>query len=207
MPRTDATFTYGPGMSVWGLDWGDVPTWIAALFSGGAFTGALLLFRIESRRDREQVAIRRQSQASLITAWVAESSEGSKLAVYIQNSSSACVYDVWVVYTAFEHTLDHQSLSVLWPSLDKPRTMDLTERSRTRYLEILPTIQPSRWDKDRVRPTLYFRDCANVRWMRDRDGRLSELTGTEWVPEDILRDDAERTAERYRRRMEGPTAE
>lgn len=35
-----------------GIDWGDVPTWLASVCAAGAFAAALLLFRVEAKRDR-----------------------------------------------------------------------------------------------------------------------------------------------------------
>jgi hypothetical protein len=187
-------------MAVWDWDWGDIPTWIAAVFGGGAFAGALLLFRIEAGRDREQAAARRQQQASLISAWVANNSDKSNLAVHLLNGSSACVYDIWILYTALGKTLDYEVLSVLWPNVQTPRAIDLTEKAAARFRETLPTVEPSDWDD--VRPTLFFRDSANVPWQRDRNGVLAECKNGEWVPPGIVMDHRERTEEKFRQRLE-----
>lgn len=59
-----------------GIDWGDVPTWLATVFSGGAFTGALLLLRVEAGRDRQRQVDDREAQARLVTAWMRYAREG-----------------------------------------------------------------------------------------------------------------------------------
>jgi hypothetical protein len=81
-----------------GIDWGDDPTWLASVFAAGAFAAALLLFRVEAKRDRRQQAVDRQAQASQVTTWISHVDDNP--VCRIQNSSASCVYDVIITFEA-----------------------------------------------------------------------------------------------------------
>ena len=89
------------------VQWGDVPTWLAAVGTVGAFifTGVLL------RRERQD---RISSQAKLVAAWMAEERpntfdviEGGLepdedyLCVKVNNASAEPVYDITVGYDSW----------------------------------------------------------------------------------------------------------
>lgn len=73
------------------LDWGDVPTWIAALAATGAFIIYYRLLRSDLQTQQEAREQDRLEVPRRVNAWI----EGEEL--YVSNTGSEPVYDV-VVY-------------------------------------------------------------------------------------------------------------
>ncbi len=171
-----------------GINWGDVPTWLAAFFTGGAFAGALLLFRVEAKRDARQDVHIRQAQASLVTAWLSEGEE--TLDLNLQNASSSCVFNVYTTFQlsddVFDYVLGYHYLDVLRPG-PSPRQFPISDDVTSKYGQ-----RVEKGDTfSNIRPSLVFRDSSNRWWKRDKDGYL-----TEPMPGERLPDDA---AERWRK--------
>ncbi|WP_281903266.1 sugar ABC transporter substrate-binding protein [Phytohabitans aurantiacus] len=158
-----------------GVDWGDIPTWLSSIATVGALLFAALaalaaqrVYRIESERDRvnaeqrkEQEAYLRRTQAALVSAWWGH--EAGAWGAFVRNASETPVYQA--------------SLTVL--DVHDP---DVHERVD------LPVIPPA--GEPMFRPTgltdgggagadyrveITFTDSAGARWIRDQQGRLSEL--------------------------------
>ena len=110
-----------------GLDWGDVPTWLASMFGAGAFLGALLLFRVEAKRDNRHDKSERERQASLVTAWIRYNENRDALNVHIQNASTACVYDVYVHFSTSGRSLDYELRGVVPPSKENELIIPVPE--------------------------------------------------------------------------------
>lgn len=125
---------YRPSMH--SVDWGDVLTWLASIFAGAAFFGALLLLRVESRRDSLQAAVAERLQASLVTAWAS-------------HENKVCV-------------LGHDGNDLVVPNseprFDTPR--DVLDAHRL-LLE-----SDGYAKSGTIRAVLYFRDSANQLWKR-----------------------------------------
>jgi arabinogalactan oligomer/maltooligosaccharide transport system substrate-binding protein len=158
------------------VDWGDIPSWLssvatvgALLFAAVAAVAAQRVYRIESERDRvnaeqrkEQEAYLRRTQAALVSAWWGHDAGGG-WGAFVRNASETPVYQA--------------SLTVL--DVHDP---DVHERVD------LPVIPPA--GEPMFRPTgladdgggaadyrveITFTDSAGARWIRDQQGRLSEL--------------------------------
>lgn len=178
-------------------NWGDVPTWLSAMatvlalgFAAVAALAAQRVYRIESERDRisaearrEQEAFLRRSQAALVSAWwgwrAGESGGRSdRWGAFVRNASETPVYQT--------------SLTVV--DIHDP---DVSERFE---LPIVPpgaepafhpsslTLQDGQHRVD-YRVEITFTDSAGGRWIRDQQGRLSELR-----PEVLIWADEQRAA-------------
>ena len=149
------------------IDWGDFPTWIGALFAGGAFAGALLLFRIESQRDDRAEMDARQSQARSVAVWLelVKTEEGQSLNFFLQNGSTSCVYDTYTVFYVGEAIAGYRPLTVLRPG-PTPRTFEVPN-------EVIN--HPASGSRSGIMPALYFRDGGNLYWYRNKNGILAEI--------------------------------
>lgn len=75
------------------LDFGDVPTWLAAVGTLGTLAAALWQIRIE-RRSREK--LEEQKQAIQIATWINRGTSSQLTEVTIRNASGSPIYDVVV---------------------------------------------------------------------------------------------------------------
>jgi maltose-binding protein MalE len=180
-------------------NWGDVPTWLSSIatilalgFAAAAAVVAQRVYRIESKRDkinadarREQEAFLRRTQAALVSAWWGRQDGGQwpdRWGAFVRNASETPVYQASLT------TLD----------IHDP---DVSERFE---LPIVPpgaepafhpsglTVQDGQHTAD-YRVEITFTDSAGVRWIRDQQGRLSELR-----PEVLIWADERRAAALHR---------
>jgi arabinogalactan oligomer / maltooligosaccharide transport system substrate-binding protein len=192
----DVDLVLGPASSA--ADWGDVPTWLSSIatilavgFAAAAGVVARRVYRIESERDqvraeeRQQLdAFLRRTQAALVSAWWGwraggDDDRAGRWGAFVRNASETPVYQA--------------SLTML--DIHDP---DVSERFD------LPIVPPGTepvfhasgllvQDGQRVadyRVEVAFTDSAGVRWIRDQQGRLSELRPEVLIWADDRRADA-----------------
>ncbi len=170
--------------SFWGVD---VPTWLAAVGTIGAFaSGGALLLR-ELRRDRDRELFQERAQASSVAAWPArEEQVAANLTtihtkLQLNNASKEPVYRVGINYCDAEgNEVASDIVDILAPGLlqrELPRRLRETwVKSQTGWIKRQspaaestkdPFGQP--WEFTVV---LSFTDAAGRRWRRNRDGSL-----------------------------------
>jgi hypothetical protein len=178
------------------IDWGDVPTWVAAVFGGGAFAGALLLFRIESKRDDRRERERAEHQAGLVTGWIRRDPGTDNLELQLLNASSACVYEDWVVFESMGRMFGFYVFEGMPPNVGSLRSEPIDETIMQAYSNALKTIKAAEWQS--FRPVLYFRDSLNARWKRDANGVLTQQMDADGgIPEEVLRQQKIRQEEKF----------
>jgi arabinogalactan oligomer/maltooligosaccharide transport system substrate-binding protein len=162
------------------VQWGDVPAWISAVATAGAFAGAIVaakaaykLYNIESARDQEAARERRLDQARRISVWYGltiyrEDLPGGKSRKFwkatVRNSSELPVYAVRVEFHEAVAQEGSPSTSV------EPNHTDIP---------LLPpeTIQIDAPDdsKHDYMVAVRFRDAGGIVWYRDTQGLLVEV--------------------------------
>lgn len=166
-----------------GIDWGDAPTWAGVTLAAAAGATGLLIYRIESRRDREaaqaqmeRLSMQMQAQAALVCAWydfrqtVKSNPDGRGLCATARNASDLPVYDVRLRFRLVEFDRPGESRALL----------DLTS-----FLPVLPPgedelfIQGPIEEQEKLEHPLgmplvsmTFRDAAERKWTRHFDGTL-----------------------------------
>ena len=182
-------------------DWGDVPTWLssvatilALLFAGLAALVAQRVYRIESDRDRvneearlQQEAFLRRTQAALVSAWwgwqpVDGSDAGTRPAgrwgALVRNASETPVYQASLTVLDIHDpdVSERFDLAIVPPATDPTFLPSGLARP--------PGTAPATGAREPVpdgqhaadyRVEVTFTDSAGVRWIRDQQGRLSEL--------------------------------
>jgi hypothetical protein len=176
------------------VNWGDVPTWVAAVGTVGTLAAALA--QIKNERDRRLAADaqlraeRHVGQARLVAAYMGEEEKPARppenadddqgrTALYLANNSPEPVYSVAVgmvfVQGAGPHSLE-----------------DMLELNQGQYgrrgpvttVAILPGglyrvwIPGTGWHRilsGRAGVEIAFSDAAGAHWLRRADGRLDEL--------------------------------
>lgn len=103
------------------------------------------------------------------------------------------MYDVFIVHEAWGNIFGYDRHDLLYPTSLSPRVSLVPQVALDRYGEYLPSVEASTWES--MRPALYFRDSANRRWRRDKDGYLAQLADGEGVP-DVVRQQYLRERER-----------
>jgi hypothetical protein len=175
--------------------WGDIPTWVSAVatlialvFAALAAVAAHRVYRIESERDKlaleerqKQADFQRRAQAALVSAWWGRQNdlvgEGHRWGAFVRNASETPIYQnrVWVTNLDQPDHSDSFTLDVLPPTAE-PRfyASDASGLGHDGDLEALE-----------IRVEMTFTDSGGIRWIRDRQGQLSEV-----LPElTILADD------------------
>ncbi len=152
------------------INWGDLPTWVAAVGTVGAVIVALVL---SGREGRRQIRAQRRHQAELVTGWLSGNSRSSSETqqmlrrVDLQNASSQLVYHVII-------------------SLVITRGAGTIQREYgTEYRTFLGELPPGKRSTEiehgdggmmmRFGIELAFRDAAGRSWLRDADGLLKEI--------------------------------
>jgi hypothetical protein len=169
------------------VDWGDAPTWLAALLAGIAGIVAYKVYRVESARDeraeaaqRERDAEQRRSQAIQISGWYNIKSfgprdlAGSAWRAQVFNGSDQPVYDVRIYFHHFENE------SNVWgPIVSAAKAIHVIppgdEGHKPPPEEILEAMEKR--DVSRLTISFAFRDAGNRWWQRKPDGILAELGG------------------------------
>jgi hypothetical protein len=156
---------------------GDLPTWLAAIFTGGAFGAGLVVLNLQRRdlRERERnrledVEDRRKEQARHVSVWVDNISvvgDGTFVVMgHYQNASNEPVYamTVYVKSTWGPGPSVAQTPLKLVPPGDSGRVDVQTA--------LYPA--PAR-DADPDHPPILatFRDAAGLWWKRDEHGVLT----------------------------------
>lgn len=173
------------------LDWGDVPTWVAATFTGFAVWGAYRLLRAqqwelhvmeEERRGSEED--RRRRQASMVAAWCVEVNgpkdtgdiseqttwKPHSVLVHYRNGSDEPVFSAGVTvkshWGARPNDVQTQRVGIVPPQSDGDIRLTL----------ILP---PSRINTPNPFPPVEidFTDAQGRNWMRSDQGELIEVPG------------------------------
>ena len=154
-------------------DWGDIPTWIAAVAAIGA---GVIAYRVYA----ESVEERRSAQASKIAAWygyktesVIDTSRVQPIHVekpiwgaFLRNASDLPVYDVTVDFYSPDsddsaHTIHKRTL----PPSDAPIHVKIDNIALRLYSD-----DPKMDRYHRVE--IEFTDTQGIRWHRDVKGRL-----------------------------------
>ena len=171
-------------MAMGGLNWGDVPGWVttiagvfALLFAAVAAITAIRVYRIESERDiesakerREEAESRRRAQAALVSAWCGSHVTDSKppdWGIFLRNASETPVHQARVSM-AKEHepdTRDDFDITVLPPTSEPAFYPN----------GIWSAALQKKFPATNFRVEMSFTDSAGARWLRDGDGRLSEV--------------------------------
>ncbi len=176
-----------------GIQWGDVPSWVSACVTLGAFVfaGVAIVvsrrtFRLESERDRVNAEVRqrqdayvRRSQSAMVSAWW-----GSADAVHAPDPRSAD----WGAFlrNASETPVYKANMTVVGAGNHAgPTAMEFPVVPPTRQPVFHPVAVPSaapaaghRSVSNAVsdyKVSLRFTDAAGIRWVRDEYGVLREL--------------------------------
>ena len=182
--------------------WGDVPAWIGAISTAGAFATGGVLLRRESRegrrRDderRQDEVERRQRQAGSVAAWPDRISSQSPRSVFsdtyrsivrVFNASTLPVYDATLLFVAGTGSVLPRPIGVVSPGSED---LEVDEHLQDEHFPQHPgwLRLDSRTGPDGDRgsagpdqdPYLFsvgisFRDAAGVWWTRRPDGVLVE---------------------------------
>jgi hypothetical protein len=183
-------------------DWGDVPTWAAAVFaliagliawrafvvSQRAYRVAHQIYQIESERDeraaeerRERDKAERRAQADKVATWLGRAApatgvEPRVVGANIKNASDLPVYDVAV---SFCHSpAENSNEQRLWNPRNTRTDAFMVIPPHETVFEVFPpsAIQDAGGLEEREwTVTIRFRDAAGVRWERDPYGKLTEV--------------------------------
>jgi maltose-binding protein MalE len=179
------------------MPWHEVSDWlqavgtlVALVFAAVAAKAARGAFRIESERDRitaedrrRQEAYLRRGQAALVSAWWGEGPDGEGTGgwgAYVRNASETPVYQAQL------SVVHHRD-----PDLNEDIPLAVVPPAAS------PVFHPSRSTTGRDsadaavdhRVEMTFTDSAGIRWIRDQQGRLSEV-----LPEVTIWADDQRAA-------------
>ncbi len=160
------------------FDFGDVPTWVGAIATGGALWFAAITYRraVDNRR-KEQAGrvsvihqrISYQQKSNQQTGQVEESGEAL---VRVANRNPVSIYDCEVSLLSWDWKgRSSKALSSLWVSNIQPE-------SETTELEFSVAPQPKHlkrdWGLPRPPIRLTFTDNHGSRWRRWPDGKLDQ---------------------------------
>jgi hypothetical protein len=155
------------------IQWGDVPTWVAALGTVGAVAVALVL---AGRDGRRRIAQERRRQAELVTAWVTDDATTvtdqleSKvyLGLVVQNSSTQLVYQLIASLVATQGAYREDA-------------RDEDHRFRTYVGDVPPGSRRTRLEYGghgmsiRLGVEIAFQDAGGRWWRRKGNGNLEQL--------------------------------
>ena len=163
------------------LQWGDVATWAAALFTGGSLIGAVVVLRLQARqlslqrqdlKDREE--LQRQDQARHVSAWaggISASSDGlPTVVVEYRNGSEEPVYEAAVFVKSSwgpSPNVAPHPVGLIPPGQQPGRVVIQVAL----HLDVggLPANDPKRtWPP----VVMTFRDSTGQWWKRDEHGSL-----------------------------------
>lgn len=159
------------------IAWGDFPTWVASIATAGTFIGGLVILRSQgeqlnlllkdsARRQLERV----RAQARLISVWPTGFDKRQGTVSYnVANTSDEPAWGI--VGIVFSDWIDHPkhiifSFEVLPPHALQPYVAPLAV-----------TVAPSGPRPHHLPPlVILFSDSAEVRWARNAEGRLFQLS-------------------------------
>jgi hypothetical protein len=179
----------------WMINWGDVPTWVAAVGTVGTLASALWQIQTERQRrlaSEEQLRAERHiEQARLVAAYLGEEERSEpepetphddqgRTSVFLVNNSAEPVYSV-VVGIVFVQGAGPRSLEDML-KLNHEQDQRL---GPVTTVSILPGglyqvwITGTGWARilsGRAGVEIAFSDAAGAHWIRRATGRLDELT-------------------------------
>jgi arabinogalactan oligomer / maltooligosaccharide transport system substrate-binding protein len=183
-------------------NWGDIPSWLssiatilALLFAAVAAVAAQRAYRIESERDRisaearrQQEAFLRRTQAALVSAWWgwqpggAGEQRAGRWGAFVRNASETPVYQASLTMLDIHDpdVSERLDLAIVPPGAEPvfyPSGLNGTPGGD--HPAGWPAgggalVQDGQHAVD-YRVEIAFTDSAGVRWIRDQQGRLSEL--------------------------------
>ncbi|MEU7855218.1 hypothetical protein [Nonomuraea sp. NPDC049141] len=171
-------------------DWGDIPTWCAAVLALVAGWVAYRLFKIESGRDEKAREEARRAQAVKVAAWFADSPDGGEEFVpgaLIRNASDLPIYNVHVRHTCSYADGEFEEIDRILnpPAEDDPFGVGVHPDARGPDVSIIPpgechvpldaqhlqVFHLPHVDDWQVEVT--FDDASGQTWSRDRHGILT----------------------------------
>lgn len=173
------------------VQWGDVPEWIAAVGTAGAFIFAAIVFWYDLRSRRRED---RKAQARLVDAWVTEArvgyfdKGGTQRATYatfaIVNASAQAVRNVALTAEVSDMTAFMEYRDVVPPTGDQPVVVKTIDPLTALDDALVPVLEdysdlPSLLTNTL---TLTFVDAAGNSWSRDADGNLHHDWSPLWTP-------------------------
>jgi hypothetical protein len=174
------------------INFGDVPTWVAAVGTVGTLGAALLQIGSERSRRLSQEAAdreeRRRDQARLIAGWVGpivqETEEaGSRTWIILSNGSPEPVYSVYAAIVFIQGAAPHTGEE--WHRL-REQVQEGGEDPEYRSTTTASILPPGRWrvcvpqaawgiSGGRIGAEVAFTDRASIHWVRRATGALEEL--------------------------------
>lgn len=165
-------------------DWGDIPTWLssvatmlALLFAAVAAISAQKVYRIESDRDVEstkqrlqQEAFLRRAQAALVSAWWGRQPDepgaqhAGRWGAFVRNASETPVYQAGLT------TLDIHN-----PDVSERLDLAIVPPGAQPQFHPSGLVVQDGQQAVEYRVEIAFTDSTGVRWIRDHQGRLSEV--------------------------------
>ncbi|WP_154793049.1 hypothetical protein [Occultella kanbiaonis] len=163
--------------------------WVTAVAAIGALAAAIWagitardLYRVETDRDQRSEDDRRRAQATQVAAWIvieleADADTPRGVGVVVHNSSDSVIYDVEIETSAKNGRTPKPIRMELLPPGDyylrekhaHPRGWAFA-RSTEEVLDA--TLRPVTTSRDLRVQSLTFRDSADLRWRRTRNGEL-----------------------------------
>lgn len=157
------------------VNWGDVPSWVAAIGTVGALFAALLQIRNE-RLERKKIEV--QEQAAEVSTWISNELSSEMTNVIIQNTSTNPIYDVvlTIVIASGSGPRTGEEVAAL------PEQRELSVPSLRRASSIIPpgryvTEIPADWGGMNRKPgaEIAFTDKSGNHWVRRQNGKLEQL--------------------------------
>jgi arabinogalactan oligomer / maltooligosaccharide transport system substrate-binding protein len=180
-------------------NWGDVPSWInsiatilALLFAALAVVAGQRVYRIESERDRvaaeareQQAAFLRRTQAALVSAWWGwqpadpGGQRAGRWGAFVRNASETPVYQASLTMLDIHDpdVSERFDLAIVPPGTEPvfyPSGLNGASGDGDRPAGAGWPVQDGQHAVD-YRVEVAFTDSTGVRWIRDQQGRLSEL--------------------------------
>jgi hypothetical protein len=150
------------------INFGDVPTWIAAIGTTGAFVVALVLLFQSLKQSKKDSADRRKEQAKLMSAWstgVSMTKPYPTISFKLRNASEEPIYAISLRAAVGVRGTFIRHVGTLGPQ-------------QTADLHIYPPAAPR---GDNTNPDVAFTDTAGVQWLRKANGQLTETNVDEFM--------------------------
>lgn len=151
-----------------GVNFGDVPTWIAAIGTTGAFVVALVLLFQSLGQRKQDSADKRKEQAKLVSAWstgVSKTEPYPTISYTVRNASEEPVYAISLRAAIGVRGTFVRHVGTLGPK-------------QTADVHIYPPGFPRGENNN---PDLAFTDTAGIQWIRKANGQLTESNTNEFI--------------------------